>query len=223
MDKIQTQYLNYQTLKQKYEGKIKVRPILQPLERWFDKKFNLKDKKVLDIGCLIESNLYNNFISQNSGTSKGYFGYDIDEETINWLKSFNAYEDVYNSKEKFDYIFLIDVYEHLSPDERIKLIARFQELLKPDGQLCVMFPYTGNLNYFENFVGDWTHKLIKLEFEPAAFVAFGNFKMKNIKVYLGGLTLPSRSLSHNILCIWRNLICLYPPFHVGVLVISNDG
>lgn len=223
MDKIQAQYSDYQMIKQKYEGKVRPRPIVQPLDRWFDRKFDLKDKQVLDIGCLVESKIYHKFVAQNAGKAKGYFGYDIDKQTVDWLKDIDAYVDIFATDKKFDYIFLIDVYEHLSPDERIKLIGRFRKLLKPGGQLCMMFPYTGNLNYFENFVGDWTHKLVKLEFEPAALVAFGNFKMSSIEIYLGGLTLPSRSFVHNVLCIWRNLICLYPPFHVGILVVSNDG
>lgn len=217
---IQKKYWDYLDTKRETEKKVKVKKIWIPLGRWFNKTFDLKNKKVLDIGSLIESVLYKKFLRDNNNKNYGYYGFDIDKQAVNWLKNLNGYFDIYNNKKKelFDYIFLIDVYEHLTPDERIEILRISNKLLRKGGILYVAFPYTKNLNYFINFVDDWTHKIVDLEAEVAAFIVFGNFEFKNIKCYVGGFSMPFRTLKQNILSIIRNLICLYPPFHVSIII-----
>jgi 2-polyprenyl-3-methyl-5-hydroxy-6-metoxy-1,4-benzoquinol methylase len=216
---IQLDYWAYTSLKRETQKKVKVRKILISYQKWFEKNFNMKGKSVLDIGCLIESEIYKKFVRDNA-SSNGYYGFDIDREAVNWLHGFDAYYDIYSAREylEFDYIFLVDVYEHLAPDERIEILGICNHLLTESGRLYVAMPYTKNLNYLVNFVDDWTHKLVDLEGEVAAFMAFGNFEFDKIEVYLGGWTMPYRKARQNVAGIIRNLICLFPPFYVGIIV-----
>ncbi len=70
MQEIQKQYSVYQALKQQLEGKIKPVPIYMPFGRWFDKRFNLTNKKVLDIGSLINSRIYIKHLADNKKITK---------------------------------------------------------------------------------------------------------------------------------------------------------
>ena len=91
------------------------------------------------------------------------------------------------------------------------------KLLREGGELFVAFPYTKNLNVLVNFVDDWTHKIVDLEAEVAAFIAFGGFEFDKIEARIGGWTMPYRTNLQNAASIARNLICIYPPCHVGMI------
>jgi hypothetical protein len=219
---MQKRYSEYILQKRWLAKKIKVKKLWwPPYGTWFNKTFTFTNKKVLDVGCLIESEIYKKFVRDNQPGTKGYFGFDVDDESVKWLKSLEAYFDLYGEyqEELFDYIFLIDVYEHLDATERMNVLHVCNKLLKRKGELVVASPYMENLNYFINGINDWQHKHVHLKSgsEVGAFIAFGDFKFEHIKVYLAGLTMPWLSLKDNLLAILRNLICLYPPFHIFII------
>ena len=219
---MQKRYSEYLLQKRRLAKKIKAKKLWwPPYGVWFNRTFEFTGKKVLDLGCMLESEIYKKFLRENNSSNLGYFGFDIDGDSVDWLKSFGGYFDFYEERGEnlFDYIFLMDVYEHLNADERMKVLAISHRMLKSGGELFVASPYMENLNYFINGINDWQHKSVHLKSgsEVGAFIAFGNFKFENIKVYLAGLTMPWLTTADNILAILRNLICLYPPFHVFII------
>lgn len=220
----QSDYWEYLKSKRETYRNVRVKKIFMPYDRWFDSRFSLRGKEVLDIGCLIESNLYRKHIRDN-GSPSGYHGFDVADSAVNWLCSIDAFYDIYGTTDEalFDNIFLIDVYEHLLPDERIEVLKVSNRLLKENCELYVSFPYTKNLNFLINFVGDWSHKIVDLEAEVSAFMAFGGFHFDNIEVRLGGWTMPFRSALQNITAVIRNLVCLFPPFHVGIIIAKKQA
>jgi len=224
---IKERYSEYILQKRYLAKKIKPKKIWwPPYGVWFNQRFRFTGKKILDIGCLIESEIYKKHFRDNNSDRNGYFGFDVDDASVNWLKSFGAFFDLYGETGEglFDYIFLVDVYEHLDASERMKVLEVCHRLLKSGGELFVASPYMENLNYFINGLNDWQHKSVHIRSgsEVGAFIAFGGFKFENIKVYLAGLTMPWLSLVDNILAILRNLICLYPPFHVCIIAAKKE-
>jgi SAM-dependent methyltransferase len=202
-------------------GKIKAKWILLPYGKWFDQRFPFEGRLILDYGALIESNIFKKSCADNQGGTHGYWGYDIEQSSVQWLSERDIYYDAYGDdrlKGEFDYVFAMDVYEHLDPEDRIKFLKRSHELLKEGGRLVVSFPCTKKLNILANFVSDWTHKLVGCEMEVPAFVYFRGFNEEKVRLYIGGWTLEFRSLTQNLLSIIRNLLCFLPPFCVTTIV-----
>jgi hypothetical protein len=214
-------YVNYKNEKRPYKN-TKINYILNSFDGWYHKNFPLKGKRILDFGCSIKSYLYDRYVKENDSDA-GYFGYDVEEAVIKWLRDSKKYFDPFasgniNEDSKFDYIFLIDVYEHLEPSERVDMIIAAHSLLKEKGKLFIAYPYMKNLNFFVNGISDPTHKLTDFEGEVANFIEHGNFASDKVNLYLGGWSTPALSFYKNLLALLRNLICLFPPFHVAVIV-----
>jgi len=202
----------YHKLKARKE-QIKPRPIWGSWGRFYDRLFSLRNKIVLDFGSDVDSPLYRKFLRENNDASGKYKGYDIDDDTVSWLKKEEFFYDFYadNSlRGSFDVIVASQVYEHLTESEKEQFLSRAHQLLNESGCLIVDVPYIANLNIIEFFKRDRSHKPLALEDEAAYFETFG-FK---VQTYIGGRTAPYRPLIWNLWRFLENLLLGYYPFHV---------
>ena len=97
------------------------------------------NSRVLDVGC--DDCSLRNFIKP-----KNYVGIDIEKKNVDNLKKqnikaflvdLNTYKKL-SFKEKFDYIFFLDVLEHtINPS---KILNDFKKLLNRDGKIIVSLP-----------------------------------------------------------------------------------
>ena len=134
--------------------------------------------KVLDVGCA--TGITGTFLSKYK--TKNIYGIEMDEKAIEVAKSKNIYKEIYNfaigdkedpeylkfynSKEKFDYIILADVLEHIyHPDE---ILIELSKKLNKDGKILVSIPNVANIdiingllnnnfNYIDTGLLDVTH------------------------------------------------------------------
>lgn len=173
------------------------------------------DKKVLDFGCDINSNAFKQFLAQSKGNPLNYYGFDLSNLVIEWLKDNNYYYDFWNDDSiQFDSINASQVYEHLDEEYREKFIQRSYTLLKPGGILYIDIPYIANLNIIEFFRRDRTHKAVACE-DEALYIEQFNF---DVDLYVGGYTIPYYGLFMNLYRVFTNLILGYKPFLVTFIV-----
>lgn len=113
-----------------------------------------------------------------------YTGIEMDPEVVNFAKDFfktdkflNVSLEEFNIKNKFDYIFAIEVLEHFS--DPISNIAKIKDLLNNRGMFIGTSPYP----YKKNITADLTHNFVlhpenwKRLFFNAGFRKFRCFPM----------------------------------------------
>lgn len=206
----------YQSLVLKNSKVIKATPIWLPFGMWYKRRYDLKDKVVLDFGSSIASNFFKKYVNDNRGNNMEYYGFDLDNQTVKWLRDNDFYYDFYGDdklKGKFDIINASQVYEHLTLEERGFFIKRSHELLKRGGLLLLDFPYINNLNLIEFFHGDRTHKPVSCE-DEAIYIKVCGFECK---VFIGGFTWPYQSLFRNVISFIWNILLGYYPFHITLI------
>jgi hypothetical protein len=141
-------------------------------KKWFDKRYSFKGKSVLDFGSNIQSYVFKKTIKD-----KGiYYGFDIDENSIKWLKKNNYYIDFWKTKKRFDIIIATQVYEHLELEEREKFIEQTSKLVKENGLLLIDYPHTQNLNGLRYYKAG--HKQPPYVLEEAIMMDKYGFKTK---------------------------------------------
>lgn len=100
----------------------------------------------LDIGTGIGYGI--NCVASNWRKSN-FIGVDYDKEAITFAKEFNSSPNIkyitrdffnFKTKNKFDYIFVIDLLEHISADKHFALIDKSLSLLKRNGLLFLATP-----------------------------------------------------------------------------------
>ena len=211
----------YRKIKARKE-QVKPQPVWGSWGQFYDRLFNLRGKLVLDFGSDVDSPLYKKFQRENNGDGGRYLGYDIDEDTVTWLKRQGYYYNFQTDNSlqgSFEVIVASQAYEHLTEPERERFLARAHELLGTSGSLLVDVPYIANLNLIEFFKRDRSHKPIALEDEAAYFETFG-FK---VQIYIGGRSAPYRPLFWNLWRFAGNLALGYYPFHVALFDASKIG
>ncbi len=143
---------------------------------WIDKNYNYSGD-VLDFGSNISSTTFQKVLRDKGN----YFGYDVDKETISWLKKNNYFIDFWKTNKKFDFIVAIQVYEHLDLNTREKFIERAYKLLKPKGFLILEYPYIRNLGGI-NYFTDKTHQHPPAFEDEASLLALYKFKPRLVLV-----------------------------------------
>lgn len=101
-----------------------------------------------------------------------YKSLDIDRTT---------HQDYYHLdeiEESFDFVFMFEVIEHLTPEEGLSLLRRLGELLADGGALLVGTP---NLYHPHRYFGDITHKTPYKYHELGALMMMAGFK--NLRAY----------------------------------------
>ena len=78
-----------------------------------------------------------------------YRGMDIDRRT---RQDYYSLDEI---TESFDFVFLFEVIEHLTPEDGLALLRKIHSLLKPGGSVLVGTP---NLYHPHRYFGDVTHK-----------------------------------------------------------------
>jgi hypothetical protein len=198
------QYLQiFQNRKQK-EAKI----IFYPFSStdFIDKEFKFSGK-ILDFGSSIESPNYKKTLRDNGK----YFGYDIDDKTIEWLKEKNAFIDFWKTKERFDIIIGSQVYEHLEKEQREQLIKKSFDCLNNNGVLILEYPYVQNIGGM-NFWKDRTHKTPPAVEDEAILMEMFGFEAQ---AYLAGISYwPLK----NFLRLVLNILVGYHPQHNVVII-----
>lgn len=137
---------------------------IQKLFTEFQKATN-STLNVLDFGCG-KGKFLNLFSS---------LGFDVTGTDINLiyvedakLNGFNAIsiDELFENKQKYDFIFLSHIVEHINPEELVNLIPKLLNLLTINGRLVLITPVYG-----ERFYHDFTH--IRPYFPQSIRHAFG--------------------------------------------------
>jgi 2-polyprenyl-3-methyl-5-hydroxy-6-metoxy-1,4-benzoquinol methylase len=163
--------------------------------------FNLdklsKESKILDYGCgiglLINTLLLKGF--------KNVKGVDISKEQIEQAKIknlpcelINSYNDV-KEYETYDYIFLIDVLEHIPKEEQIEVLKYLRSLLVKNGKLFISVPNANSTFSNRWLFIDWTHftaytesslefLLLNASFEKLAFLPYEFIKRPKFPIII---------------------------------------
>jgi len=192
--------------------------------RWFRRTYDMRGKLVLDFGSGGGGNgsaIMQQYRAHN-GNVAGYRGFDACEEVKAWLDQGEHYYDFWADQSlrgQFDLIIGNQIYEHLDREERLRLIARSTELLKEGGRLVLTYPFAlYNMN-FRYFWEDITHKPVGVEAEAGLIAMFGY----QTQIYIGGLRGQPFGLWENLLCLFRNLVMLLPPFWLVNITARKDS
>lgn len=110
-------------------------------------KVAIAGKNLLDFGCAINDYWMDSI----------YHGYDIEPETVEYLKKKGYYVDFWSTDDKFEIVMANAVYEHLDNDTRVKFLKRSSEVLRKEGKLIITFPNARNIAEIASFWGDRTH------------------------------------------------------------------
>lgn len=167
----------------KNRGDIKIVKIWMPYRIWINKMLRKiignESIKVVDFGCNMKSDFYLRCKKLNV---KNYYGYDIDNSSVFWLKDNNIFVDFWHTEEKFNIINASQVFEHLTLEERTSFLKRCREILNDGGYLLIDIPFIENLNGLF-YHKDLTHKPVSSTDDPLLIKNFGfNFN----HVYLVG-------------------------------------
>jgi 2-polyprenyl-3-methyl-5-hydroxy-6-metoxy-1,4-benzoquinol methylase len=198
----------YKIYEKRIKGKIKAKKIYWPIEplQFLDKKLKFNGK-ILDFGCLKESFFYKKALKDGGH----YKGFDLDKETVKWLKENRLYADFWKTKQKFDLIIANHVYEHLEVREREKFIERSYSVLNSNGKLVVAFPNVMNLTGIE-YWKDRTHKLPPSPLDEASFSELFGFKTE---LYFVGLSFFPLKYSLRIIA---NALLGFSSLHTCILI-----
>ena len=185
---------------------------------FYKKNVSFKDKTVIDFGCgnIETSSSLRQYLEENNNTDNLY-GYDTDDASKKILIDKKLFYDFFENDDllgKVDCIVANQVYEHLDQNERISFVKRSNQLLSKNGLLVLAYPYNlYNMN-FKYFWEDITHKPVGVEAEASLIEQF-NFETN---LYILGLKGDPFSIFENIICLIRNLILLYPPFWITLII-----
>lgn len=105
-----------------------------------------KNQRILDIG--FGNTLFPEYITKENYKVGVYFLSDFDKLKTNLNESYqynlnNGLPQEVKSEEKFDYILMLDVLEHLYNYDEV--IEQSKKLLKPDGRIIVSLPNIANI------------------------------------------------------------------------------
>ncbi|MFH1545305.1 MAG: class I SAM-dependent methyltransferase [archaeon] len=193
-------------------GRKKIRKVFFPIEpkKFIDEKIILKGE-VLDFGCGINSFYY----SKTKKDGGKYTGFDLDEETVKWLKEKRAFFDFWKEEKQFDFIIASHVYEHLEKKEREKFIKRSLKLLKKEGHLLVGFPNALNLSGLE-YWKDKTHEVPPSPFDEGNYIELFGFSTETILIGI------SVWPPHNFFRLIANLLLGFSPQHYCLVLCKKN-
>lgn len=147
---------------------------LYVLLKWVE---NLNPNSLLDVGC--GDGRFLNMLYRKSIGSK-LFGIDPSERAINFAKCFSINKDIafmtesiFNLKEKFEIVTLIEVLEHIPDYDELKFLKQVFNSLQPQGTLLLSVP-TKNRNLQEKHYRHYNKKYFE------QLLNEGNISYKNI-------------------------------------------
>lgn len=151
--------------------------------RWdFLKKYVPSDKKstILDIGCgfgfaliALKENGYENLLGVDNSVEQLGVARKLGIETLE-TKDTLAWLD--ENKEKYDFILLIDVLEHIPKEQQIEVLDAIYGSLKPSGELLCVVPNANSpiAMRWENI--DFTHHASYTEYSLSFLLECADFE-----------------------------------------------
>jgi ubiquinone/menaquinone biosynthesis C-methylase UbiE len=149
-------------------------------------KFLSANSKILNLGSgkgYLEELIENKF-----GDSISLTGTDFTQKSLSRLTNkFKSFEFIKTNLTKlpfkassFDFVFLIEVLEHISPPKTFALLKEMRRVVKKDGKVIISVPINEGLEEMmpdnpNNHVRDYSEELLRYEVEKAGF--------KVVKVY----------------------------------------
>ncbi len=174
--------------------------------KFIDKRFKFSGN-VLDFGSAIESPNYEKTVRDGGK----YCGFDIDNETIGWLKKKGFFEDFWNTKKKFNTIVASQSYEHLDLRTREKFVEKSFQILKSPGTLILEYPHIKNLGGMQ-YWHDKYHQHPPAVEDEGTLLELKGFKAE---VHLVGLSVWPPYYSFRLLL---NVLLGFRPQHNVVIV-----
>lgn len=145
---------------------------------------------ILEIGCSSGYNLQN--IKENFGGKLQLKGVDFDGDSTKYGRERTGLdlstEDIFSSNNKFDFVFLNHVFEHISDPK--DFFSKLQSIVKDDGYLIINVP--NSEKWFE--IPNWEH--INYFNEKAMEILVNNFGTKNKNYIISTNTINKRT--HNV-------------------------
>jgi 2-polyprenyl-3-methyl-5-hydroxy-6-metoxy-1,4-benzoquinol methylase len=101
---------------------------------------------ILDAGC---GNGYNTKMISNNFPNAQVVGVELNTDCINFAKEYNKSDKItyiqenlflFNTPERYNYIFFLEVLEHISADNHFEIIDKLLQLLTDDGLLFISTP-----------------------------------------------------------------------------------
>jgi len=184
--------IDYKKIIEKRPSSRDIRFVFFPknIDAFRERLLDVKNKEVLDFGCGYKRRFYD----WCKGNAKTYKGYDIDRETVKWLKKDGLFFDFYKENKKFDLIYCSQVFEHLTEKERYEFLKRSKRLLRKGGATLIDFPNFETLHALEYF-RDGTHKLPPSIYDLKSFLELEGFK---VDAYFVGWSLHPFRVIRNI-------------------------
>ncbi|MFH0714649.1 MAG: methyltransferase domain-containing protein [Candidatus Diapherotrites archaeon] len=196
----------------KRRDRVKIIPVWYPLSspKFVYKKLDFSGKKILDFGSSFDSPNVQEALKKGAD----YHGFDIDKQTVQWLKEKNYFADFWKSKEKFDIVLVSQVYEHLSKEQQEALIKRSAQVVRSGGFLVLEYPYLNNLGG-NNFWRDRTHTTPPSLEDEAIFIEKFGFRAE---LYVAGISFWG---PRNFLRMVFNWLLGFHPQH-NVVIIAQE-
>jgi len=165
-------------------------PIDYNLKQFFEARIDKKNN-ILDLGCGYGSFLY--FLQ--SHRYENVTGVDISTEEVRICKKLfktyqfhqeDIFEYVYNTKEKFDVIYLSHVLEHVKKDQIFEFLQDVKNILTDDGYFIIVVPNSAAyFNAAANRYGDLTHEIGFTEISLSQLLMVAEFSDIEIRNYFG--------------------------------------
>jgi 2-polyprenyl-3-methyl-5-hydroxy-6-metoxy-1,4-benzoquinol methylase len=138
-------------------------------------KSKIKNKTVLDFGCGS-----GNFLLSAKKTVKKIAGLEVRKQYIDLLSNqFKMYDSIENVDEKFDFITLFHVLEHIP--NQIETLKNLKKILKKNGKLIIEVPHANdvllNLKTFRNFTLWSEHLVLHTKFSLSKYLNVAGYDL----------------------------------------------
>jgi len=163
--------------------------------------------KLLDIGC--GDCAFFDFVKQHRKCE--FHAFDVNEDALKIANSKGyATHKTLDIKGTFDVISLIEVFEHLTIEDRVKYAQIIDKVLKPGRYLLMTFPHVKSFlsvaNYFDNL--DHKAPYAKVDGALRIFEGYGLIRKKYFSPWLNPLKIISCLATGLSLDAVYNSICL---------------
>jgi 2-polyprenyl-3-methyl-5-hydroxy-6-metoxy-1,4-benzoquinol methylase len=178
-----------------------------------------KNISVLDVAC--GSGPYIYYLKQNGYTN--IQGVDISEEQVKLAHDLTLKEiicdDIFNflsnNKGKYDLILLMDIIEHLTKPELLKLLDLVNESLNDKGKIIIHIPNAEGIFGMRVRYGDVTHEQSFTPFSMKQILSVANFE--NVKSF------EDKPVMHSAVAVCRRIMWQVLTFPLRLLFFAETA
>lgn len=155
------------------------------LRRYNKFKILIGNRSILDFGCG-----WGGFLNKFKN-KKNKFGIEVRKECIKYINEnlkFKVFNNLSQINQKFDYISLFHVLEHIP--NQIKILKKIRKKLKKNGKIIIEVPHakdflieTLNLKSFKNFTFWSEHLILHTEESLCKILNIAGFKVVNFEYF----------------------------------------